>query len=435
METAQELAAGHDAEKNANQKRGWLKIPITVLLLAQLAVTLCAVAVPLGYIALNSASDITQSLTAQLIESKVSQAIAGVNSVLNQAVVNNFSLAMVHHYKQNPYIYIYILMLGNAVAYQTGQNEMLGMINVPCASFNVVGLGDMCYMRTIESVAQGPYLWAALVNPYNGSDIIPPFQFLSRPFQIMPSNMRQLADSPQNQSRFHVEATMNSVENTFSIFYDTAYLENPNDVNTFRFSSLGMNCLKSVKDLFTTVLPSPNSNMFLIDENGLMVASTINGSVGMFPNNSLVTGAYVRFTSYKDNPDATTQLVGEFLAGAYGLAYPSANTSAFAITQNFTLSTVNIAGTTMIISTKLLPMPSTNQVYLLVCFGPRSDFFGESDSAIHNSLTAALVIAAVGIAFVGVLAYLGSIPLKKLASAMEKAHLPHPPNVNTNASF
>ena len=42
-----------------------------------------------------------------------------------------------------------------------------------------------------------------------------------------------------------------------------------------------MDCLLSVTVIFQSLLPSVNSNMFLLDDHGLMVGSTVNGTVSV----------------------------------------------------------------------------------------------------------------------------------------------------------
>ncbi|KAJ3088843.1 hypothetical protein HK100_007928, partial [Physocladia obscura] len=191
--------------------------------------------------------------------------------------------------------------------------------------------------------------------------------------------------------------------------YTSVYYSDPSQTpSSLRTGYASLDCLTGLPVLFTSLAPSANSNMYMLDDFGLMVTSTINGTIAINGTN--------RYNGYSNNPDSRIAGIGNFLANKYGLT----SSGVFAINSNFTQNSVTIAGTVYIVSTQFLVMPSSGQQYTLILFAPRSDFYSKADNALHNAIMVSLIIVAVGIILVGGMAHLGSLPLKKLAVSMEK---------------
>ncbi|KAJ3120866.1 hypothetical protein HK100_012615 [Physocladia obscura] len=219
----------------------------------------------------------------------------------------------------------------------------------------------------------------------------------------------------QAKPAYYIQSFSSPLLSTYLLQLRLLYTPGDTNITAQRMGMLNFNCLTVIEELLNSLLPSPKSNIFLLDDNGLMIASTMNGtvesSIFVAPNLTF------RYNSYSNNPDPHVNAVGTFLALNFGI---SATTNAFTIPTNFTINFMTIAETSYIVATQLVYMTGTDQVYTLVSFMPRSDFYGTSDSAFRDGLMASLLIAVGGLFLSGVLAYLGSIPLKRLAKSMEK---------------
>ncbi|KAJ3079874.1 hypothetical protein HK100_010293 [Physocladia obscura] len=148
----------------------------------------------------------------------------------------------------------------------------------------------------------------------------------------------------------------------------------------------------------------------MLDDFGLMVTSTINGTIAINATN--------RYDGYLNNPDSRITGIGNFLANKYGIS----SSGIFTITSNFTLNSITMAGTVYIVSTQILFMPSSGQQYTLILFAPRSDFYAKADNALHNAIMVSLIIVAVGIILVGGMAHLVSMEKRLIPCCFLFAH-------------
>ncbi|KAJ3198776.1 hypothetical protein HDU82_001036 [Entophlyctis luteolus] len=204
-----------------------------------------------------------------------------------------------------------------------------------------------------------------------------------------------------------------------------------------RMSINSLQCLGAFQTLLQSLLPSPNAQMLLLDDLGMMVASTV--------ANTIAANSTVRY-ALSNNPDAATAAVGAYLTAQYGGT--SSSSSALSIGSNFTMSSsVSILGAPTIVATQLVAMPGTAQTFVLVMFAPRADFYGaaappfpfplpcpprraralhrQSEAAFRQALITSLSIAAAGIVLVAAMAYFASLPLKRLVNSMNKVTALH----------
>ncbi|KAJ3206039.1 hypothetical protein HDU82_004761, partial [Entophlyctis luteolus] len=221
----------------------------------------------------------------------------------------------------------------------------------------------------------------------------------------VPPNMRSYA---QLQSTFEAFTITSASSQVFALSYRSFYFANESDIFSLRRTSLNIDCLSKLDAVFSENAVSPNSNMFLTDEMGLMLASSV--------PNTIVGNTTLQYDSCTNNSNPTILAVGQFLAGKYGLV-PS--TMRYAISENQTLDDVTIGSTPYIVATSLFYPPTTAQTFVLVFYAPRSDFYGNSDTAFRNSIIFTLIVAAVSIILAVVFAYYGTYPLKSLANSME----------------
>ncbi|KAJ3142589.1 hypothetical protein HK100_000489 [Physocladia obscura] len=131
--------------------------------------------------------------------------------------------------------------------------------------------------------------------------------------------------------------------------------------------------------------------MFLLDDTGLIVSSTVNNTVRIALNSTF------RYNSYSNNANPIINSLGKALISIYGL---NTTTNRYNL-PNFTINFATLQGELYIVSTMLVIMPESNQQYTLVLYAPRSDFY------------------AIGLLLVAIIAYVGSLPLRRMSLSMK----------------
>ncbi|KAJ3337155.1 hypothetical protein HDU83_008910 [Entophlyctis luteolus] len=295
------------------------------------------------------------------------------------------------------------------------------MVLIPCSIPGTIGLAGKCYARIFTIPAAGPNLYMKFVDPVTGEDISPLMMNWKNLFiPQVPANMRSYA---QLHPIFSGVFITSSTSQLFALSYTVYYFANESDIFSLRKSYLNIDCPSKLDAVFAANSVSVNSNMFLIDGMGLMLASSV--------PNTTVGNTALQYDSCTNNSNPTILAVGQFLAGKYGLV---PRTKRYAISENQTLDDVTIGSTPYIVATSLFYPPTTAQTFVLVFYAPRSDFYGDlpfsrrsalmrfagnSDTAFRNAITFTLIVAAVSIILAVVFAYYGTYPLKSLANSME----------------
>ncbi|KAJ3379259.1 hypothetical protein HDU84_006811, partial [Entophlyctis sp. JEL0112] len=249
----------------------------------------------------------------------------------------NLSLALIHQIQINPLLESIAVIIQDRQAYETNQVGFLGLVLIPCTVVGINGFGVNCYGRIFMSPAGGPNIYMTYVDPVTGEDISPPMMNWENYF--LPQVAPDLRLSSQLQSTFAAYPITSATAEIFALSYSSYFFANESDIFSLRESSLNIDCLSKLDTVFSENGVSQNSNMFLIDQMGLMLSSSV-------PNS--------------------------FLAGKYGLV-PA--TMRYAISENQTLDDVTIGSTPYIVATSLFYPPTTPQTFVLVFYAPRSDFY------------------------------------------------------------
>ncbi|KAJ3111477.1 hypothetical protein HK100_002670 [Physocladia obscura] len=306
----------------------------------------------------------------------------------------NFTKTVINNLQKNPMITMvkkggmYFMYFKNITAYVGGQPTGNGVVPMPLQRKAPIYILKMSIPRLeVIYVANATFL---IPNFFPGHVVYDGKKFNAEPYFLV-----------------------FGFESLYLLQYTSVYYSDPSQTpSSLRTGYASLDCLTGLPALFTSLAPSENSNIYMLDDFGLMVTSTINGTIAINATN--------RYDSYSNNPNPKIIGIGNFLANKYGLT----SSGVFAITSNFTLNSITMAGTVYIVSTQILFMPSSGQQYILILFAPRSDFYSKADNALHNAIMVSLIIVAVGIILVGGMAHLGSLPLKRLAVSMEKVSVP-----------
>ncbi|KAJ3346902.1 hypothetical protein HDU83_002589 [Entophlyctis luteolus] len=364
-------ASGAAPQQNDTSNARKPKIPIMVPAVVLMVAILASTAIPLGYIAFKSSADITSDLTLQLIETTANLVASDIQTELGKAATMQL------------------------------YTPMFGVTTTPCASSSP---NSRCFAKAFASVSGGANLYLQPLNTTTGLGEADPFILIPG---VPPLPSDYYFYTLKAKSFYDVNFLTTPTGYSFLLEYREIYTPHPSNPLSQRSSILNFDCLGPFHDLFVSLLPSPGSNIVFIDDGGLLVVTTMNGTAR---------NATTRYDTYKNNPYPAIRAVGGFLAARYGVSA----TGAFQTGTNFTFDFVDIGGTSYFVATQQVAMAGTDQSFMLILFAPRSDFYAKSDNATKTGLIQALVIAACGILLTAAIAYFGTLPLKRLASSMEK---------------
>ncbi|KAJ3393571.1 hypothetical protein HDU84_001701 [Entophlyctis sp. JEL0112] len=255
----------------------------------------------------------------------------------------------------NNYLVIRVTFHPNLTATQTlAFTPGIGMARVSCASAFVQSGDLLCYARLYQSMASGQVMYARAVNTTTGEDIGPQFVMIQK---SVPTASSYMFYNFTLKPSFVVYFVNSTSFQGYALQLRQIYTPDQNNPYSGRMSINSLECLGTLENLFRSLLPSANSNMFLLDDLGMMVIA---------PNSTF------RYSA-TNNPDPTISAVGAYLAGQYGQSGPSA----MSLTGNFTMASIDLLGTPTILAIQVVAMPGTAQNFTLIIFTPRSDFYGE----------------------------------------------------------
>ncbi|KAJ3417075.1 hypothetical protein HDV05_006934 [Chytridiales sp. JEL 0842] len=428
------VAAAELAQDARQTTTKGFRIPMMVLILVILLSALIMVVVPLGYISLDSGQKITADLTQRVIEGVVQRAGDSLVAVFGQfavsmyaagalpttpSIVNNYydnmaasqpntTLALIRVMERNPVSSaIWTRLRQNLTGTQRASYYFpgFGVTKNPCEFYSGVNAAPnaTCYAR-IWSEPRNADLMGRVVDPIYGNDIAPEMTLIkdNRPF-ILPIISDYISNVTITKPTWDVIWTAGRFSR-YSFVYTFAHVADPRDPYRMTWLTTGyLPCLTNLEALFKELLPSADSSIFLVDDAGFMVASSV--------NNTVTVNSTLRYTP-TSNPDPNLTTVGRFLESQYGaFSNPS-------LLPNNTFQQANLNGAPYIIATKKIYMPVSNQPFALVVYVPRVDFYGRSDTSFRNAIIISSCLGVTGLILVAIMSYAASIPLKRLAYSM-----------------
>ncbi|KAJ3320587.1 hypothetical protein HDU76_000271 [Blyttiomyces sp. JEL0837] len=155
---------------------------------------------------------------------------------------------------------------------------------------------------------------------------------------------------------------------------------------------------KFLKDL----KPTPNTVLYMVDDLGFMVASSINGTA--------VINETARYTP-------TNNIDPVIFSSANSLV--NENGSIDQIPDEY-FDTVNLNGTLYLLASRDLVMPISFQIYKVIMVVPRTDFYGATERSTRKALITVGILSSVGVVVVAILSLLAVYPLRKMANSMKQ---------------
>ncbi|KAJ3205446.1 hypothetical protein HDU82_005190 [Entophlyctis luteolus] len=254
----------------------------------------------------------------------------------------------------------------------------VGAFKRPCTEISpaLAGFGHSCEcMLYIDQ--QSDNVQGYLFNPTTGTKLTPTLVVQkSSPVEVEYEFFRD-----QLTPQFFLNYIQSNVGVSWNLQYASVYYPSKTDTSSARLVAIGLDCILAVSVLFDSLTPSPNAHIFLLDDQGLMVASSGNQSTS---NGS------VRYNIHTNNSDALVLSLGQLLYSQYGAG---AATNVLVL-PNTTLNFFSVGGTTYILATKNIYMPVSNQVFVMKLDRDFVWYCGSRDNPCRGSGISGVVSAA-----------------------------------------
>ncbi|KAJ3126113.1 hypothetical protein HK101_005803, partial [Irineochytrium annulatum] len=190
----------------------------------------------------------------------------------------------------------------------------------------------------------------------------------------------------------------------WSLAFSFQYSPTPSIIESYMLCKLNIP-IDTLTVTLEDMKPTPDSILFVLDDQGFLLVSTENGTVGV--------NATLRQTA-PGNTNPVIAAAGSTLASKYG------HGSITALPNDTGVETITVGSQSWLVGSKVVVMPVSGQLFQLVLLVPRADYYGKLEYASLKSLIIACGTAVVGICVAILFGYLSSQPLRILARNMHQ---------------